>query len=61
MKLSWNRENIKETALAEKIFREYVRKGWLAFVVTEDNRKKQVFIFDPRVEEIHLVRPIEGG
>jgi hypothetical protein len=59
--LSWNKENPIEIASAEKTFKEYTRKGWLAFIVTSDNKKKQVFTFDPDFEKIQLVRLVEGG
>lgn len=59
--LSWNKENLEEIALAEKKFREYIHKGWVAFVVTSDNEKKQVFTFDPVFERLQLIRLVEGG
>ncbi len=59
--LSWNKENPEELASAERMFREYTRKGWLAFVVTPDNEKKQVFSFNPKFGRIQLVPLVEGG
>ncbi|MFQ6095052.1 MAG: hypothetical protein ACE5NN_02800 [Candidatus Bathyarchaeia archaeon] len=59
--LSWNSEDPEEAASAERTFREYTRKGWLAFVVTPDKRKKQVFSFDPKFRKIQLVPLVEGG
>lgn len=59
--LFWNKEDSEETASAERTFREYIRKGWLAFVVTPDNKKKQVFTFNPEFERIQLVPLVEGG
>ena len=59
--LSWNKEDPEEIASAEKTFREYARKGWLAFVVTSDDKKKQVFTFNPEFGRIQLVRLVEGG
>lgn len=60
--ISWNKEDPEEIASAEKTFREYTRKGWLAFVVTTDNKKKQVaFSFNPEFERVQLVRLVEGG
>jgi hypothetical protein len=59
--ISWSRENPEETALAEKKFNKYIRKGWVAFVVTSDNRNIQVFKFDPKFEKVHLAPTVEGG
>ena len=59
--LSWNKEAAEEIASAESVFREYTRKGWLAFVVTSSNKKKQVFIFNPEYGRIQLVPLVEGG
>jgi len=59
--LSWNKENPEDVASAEKTFSEYIRKGWLAFAVTSDNKKKQLFSFNPQLERIHMVPIVEGG
>jgi len=59
--LSWNREDPKEAAAAEKAFREYTRRGWLAFVVGPDGRRRQVFSFDPNFERVKLIPVVEGG
>jgi len=59
--LSWNKEDPAEIASAEKMFKEYTRKGWLAFVVTTDNKTNQVFTFNPEFEKIQLVPIVEGG
>lgn len=59
--LAWDEESPEEIAAAEKTFREYIRKGWLAFEVTADNKKKQTFSFDTSANQIHLVRLVEGG
>jgi len=50
-----------EIASAEEMFKEYTRKGWLAFVVTLANKKKQVFTFNREFERIQLFRLVEGG
>ncbi|MCW4021242.1 MAG: hypothetical protein NWF14_08455 [Candidatus Bathyarchaeota archaeon] len=59
--LSWNKEKPEEVASAEKTFREYTRKGWLAFAETSNRKKKQVFSFNPCLERIQLVPLVEGG
>jgi len=59
--LSWNKEDSEETASAEKTFREYIRKGWLAFALMPDDRKKQIFNFDHDFGSVQLVLIVEGG
>ena len=59
--LSWDKGDPEETASAEKVFTKYIRKGWLAFHVTSDNRKRQVFSFDPELGRVQLVPLVEGG
>ena len=59
--LVWKKENPGEAAIAEKAFQEYVRKGWLAFILGPDNKKRQVFTFDPKFEWVQLVRLVQGG
>jgi len=59
--LSWDKEDPEETASAQKMFIKYIRRGWLAFQVTSDNRKRQVFSFDPELGKVQLVPLVEGG
>jgi len=59
--LSWNREDHKEAAAAEKVFKEYTRRGWLAFVVGPNGLSRQVFSFDPKFERVKLIPVVEGG
>ena len=59
--LTWNEKSTGEIDAAEKTFNEYVRKGWLAFKLTADNKKKQIFAFDTSANQIHLIRLVEGG
>jgi len=59
--LSWDKGDPEETASAEKVFTKYIRKGWLAFHVTSDNRNRQVFSFDPELGRVQLVPLVEGG
>jgi len=59
--LSWDKEDPEEIASAEKMFIKYTRKGWLAFQVTSDKRKRQVFSFDPKLGSVQLVPLVEGG
>ena len=61
IQISWNKENAEEVALAKKKFEEYIRQGWLAFTITSDNKKVQIFTFNPVLEKIFLVPLSEGG
>ncbi len=59
--LSWNKENPEAVLEAEKEFIKYIRKGWMAFAVSSNDKKAQIFTFKPESEEIHLFPFIEGG
>lgn len=59
--LTWKKENLKEAASAEETFIKYTRRGWLAFKITPDGKKKLIFTFDPSAERIQLVPIVEGG
>jgi len=59
--LTWNREDSEETALAKEAFIKYTRRGWLAFKITSDGKKKLIFTFDPSAEKIQMVPIVEGG
>jgi hypothetical protein len=60
IRLSWRTSNPEEVVRAEKVFSEYVEKGWLA--VSEVGEKKtQIFTFNPDLEKIVLIPVILGG
>jgi hypothetical protein len=59
--ITWNRENPEETEAARETFIRYIRRGWLAFKITSDGKKKLIFRFDPSAEKIQLVPIVEGG
>jgi hypothetical protein len=61
IEISWSVKSTSEVESAKKKFEEYTRQGWLAFKLASDNRKVQVYEFDPCVEEIFLVPLAEGG
>ena len=60
VKITWRKDNIKEIALAEKTFKEYLRKGWLAIGETS-GKKTQIFTFDPNFKKIILAPYVMGG
>ena len=59
LKLTWETENAGEVALAEKAFKEYVSRGWLA-IGEKEGKMIQIFSFDPTFEKI-LLGPIAVG
>jgi len=56
----WDKSCPEDIRKAEKVFQEYVQKGWLA-TGEMDGRKKQIFSFDPSLERIVLFPVILGG
>ena len=61
IEISWSLKRASEVQAARKKFKEYTRQGWLAFRLASDNRKVQIYEFDPCVEKIFLVPLAEGG
>jgi hypothetical protein len=60
LRLTWDKENEAEVALAAKVFTEYTKKGWLA--IGEDlGKKAQIFTFNPDLERIVLAPLAMGG
>jgi len=59
--LEWNKNDADEVELAEKTFTTYLKKGWIAFAVTPDEKRMHVYTFDPAVEKIILAPIVEGG
>ena len=44
----------------KKEFEEYLRKGWIAFTLTSDEKKILVYKLDPNFEKVILTPIIEG-
>jgi len=61
IKISWNEVNKEEVKKAEDLFKRYINEGWIAFRVTPDNKRVQIFTFNPSIEKIILVPPLGGG
>ena len=61
IKISWNEKNTEEVEIAEKTFKRYIDEGWIAFSVTSDNKRVQIFTFSPDIDRIILVPPLGGG
>jgi hypothetical protein len=60
LRLTWESDNEAEIAFAEKTFKEYLRKGWVAISETS-GEKKQIFTFNPNLEKIILAPIYVGG
>ncbi|MFH0748770.1 MAG: hypothetical protein V1915_02465 [Candidatus Bathyarchaeota archaeon] len=58
--LTWRQDNAEEIAYAEKTFKEYTDRGWLAICEVGD-KKKQIFVFDAKLEYITLFPLNLGG
>ena len=59
LKFTWRKDNAEEVALAEKTFKEYIARGWLA-VGEKSGKMTQIFIFDPNFDRI-VLQPIAVG
>jgi hypothetical protein len=59
--LEWNKDDADEVERAEKTFTTYLKKGWIAFAVTPEEKRIHVYAFDPAVEKIILAPVVEGG
>ena len=60
LRLTWRKENEEEMAFAEKTFKEYLTKGWIA-IGEAKGMKKQIFTFNPSLEKIVLAPLMMGG
>jgi len=59
-KVSWSMGNSEEIAHAEKIFKQYLADGWIAYS-DEPTGRKQIFQFDAEFKRIVLLSPLGGG
>lgn len=60
LRFTWRKDNVVEMTLAEKIFKKYLNKGWIAIGEASGN-KTQIFTFDPDMEKIVLTPLLMGG
>lgn len=60
LRLTWDKGNAEEVDRAEKVFKEYVEKGWLA-IGEVAGKKMQIFTFNPDLERIVLTPLALGG
>ena len=60
LRITWRKNNLEETALAEKTFQEYINRGWIA-VGEASGKKMQIFKFNPDLERIVLAPLMVGG
>ncbi|RLI38126.1 hypothetical protein DRO66_02520 [Candidatus Bathyarchaeota archaeon] len=59
--LEWNKDDADEVERAEKTFTTYLKKGWIAFAVTPEEKRIHVFQCYSTVEKIILAPVVEGG
>jgi hypothetical protein len=59
--ITWKKEDAQEVRSAKKKFEEYVRRGWLAYIVDSENKRIQVTALDPEFERIFLIALSQGG
>jgi len=59
--ITWDVNNKKEVAYAEKKFRDYMADGWLAYSDSSKEGRIQITKFDPKIEMIVLLPPLGGG
>ena len=60
LRLTWDKGNAEEVDRAEKVFKEYTEKGWLA-IGEVAGKKMQIFAFNPDLERIVLTPLALGG
>jgi hypothetical protein len=60
LKVTWIESDTEQVSHAERTFYSYIKEGWIAFKVDE-NEKKQILIFDPKLNRIVLIPPLGGG
>ena len=60
MRITWMQSNKEQTSNAERVFYRYLKEGWIAFN-EDDNGRKQILSFDPKLRRIVLIPPIGGG
>jgi hypothetical protein len=61
IEIFWDKDNPASIASAQEKYTSYIKKGWIAFSTLPDGEHIQVLSFDPSLERITLVMPIEGG
>lgn len=60
LKILWNDDDSQQVSHAEKVFKEYLGEGWLAFSEEAEGRR-QIFRFDAKLNKIILIPPLGGG
>jgi len=59
-RIIWRNDNVEEVLFAEKTFKEYINKGWIA-IGEVAGKKKQIFNFDLNLDKILLAPLMVGG
>jgi hypothetical protein len=61
VEILWDKDDPGSIASAQEEYATYIKKGWIAFSTLSDGQHIQVLSFDPSLERITLIMPIEGG
>ena len=61
VEILWDKDDPDSIASAQEEYATYTKKGWIAFSTLSDGQHIQVLSFDPSLERITLIMPIEGG
>lgn len=59
--VKWDSDKADEVAAARKTFTDMTAKGYKAFDCDDGEKGGKLDAFDPHVEEMILVPPIQGG
>ena len=60
LRVTWEESAPEQVSYAEREFYRYVKEGWIAFSEDEEG-KKQILRFDPKLARIVMIPPIGGG
>ncbi|UCD73199.1 MAG: hypothetical protein JSW01_00730 [Candidatus Bathyarchaeota archaeon] len=61
IEIRWDNDDLESIESAREEFVKYTRLGWIGFATMLDGRHIQVLSFDPSLEKITLIMPVEGG
>ena len=59
--VTWDADDNQEITNAERVFKEYLADGWIAYNDDPKEGRIQIFNFNPKLEMIVLMSPIGGG
>jgi hypothetical protein len=60
LRVSWSEFDTEQVSHAEKVFKSYIKEGWIAFSEV-GKEKRQIMRFDPKLNKIVMLPPLGGG